>query len=211
MRLTWCAERTDVKIIEITNVDFSLRHFLLPLMRGDARARPRGDRRLRRGPVARRRARAEGFRDRAAPVRPQRCRRWRIGAPSAPWCACSATERPDLVHAHMPISGFLARLAARCAGRAAHRLHVPRLPVQPARHPGRAAPSGFAMEWIGGPRHRRLPDRLDERGRATRAACTSPATPSRSATAATPPSSAPTPPPAPAHPRRTRRRRRTAW
>ena len=28
-----------MKILEVINVDFSLRHFLLPLMRGHARAR----------------------------------------------------------------------------------------------------------------------------------------------------------------------------
>ena len=37
MRLT--SVKHDMKIIEITNVDFSLRHFLLPLMRGDSGAR----------------------------------------------------------------------------------------------------------------------------------------------------------------------------
>jgi len=58
-------------------------------------------------------------------------------------------ERPDLVHAHMPISGFLARVAARVAGvpRVAYTCHG-FLFNQPASWPRRAA--AFAMEWVGG-------------------------------------------------------------
>ena len=56
-------------------------------------------------------------------------------------------ERPDLVHAHMPISGFLARLAARARRGASRRLHVPRLPVQPGRLV--AAPRRQALPWNG--------------------------------------------------------------
>jgi glycosyltransferase involved in cell wall biosynthesis len=58
-------------------------------------------------------------------------------------------ERPDLVHAHMPISGFLARLAAWWAG-------VPRIAYTghgfwfnfPGSWPRTAV--GFAMEWLAG-------------------------------------------------------------
>ncbi len=58
-------------------------------------------------------------------------------------------ERPDLVHAHMPISGFLARMAARVAGvpRVAYTCHG-FLFNQQGSWPRRAA--GFVMEWIGG-------------------------------------------------------------
>jgi len=58
-------------------------------------------------------------------------------------------ERPDLVHAHMPISGFLARLAARVAGvpRVAYTCHG-FLFNQPGPWWRRAL--GLVMEWLGG-------------------------------------------------------------
>ena len=103
-----------MKILEVTNVDFSLRHFLLPLMRelrgrghdvvgvcadGDLLAIPR----------------MEGFRIEALPLA-------RSLSPLAQARAFLAllrlirAERPDIVHAHMPISGLLARLAAKLCG-----------------------------------------------------------------------------------------------
>lgn len=141
------APRRAMKIIEITNVDFSLRQFLLPLMRG---MRARGHEVI--GACAEGKfldlPRAEGFRVVAIPFE-------RRMSPLAHWRAFRAlvalfrAERPDLVHAHMPISGFLARMAAWWAG-------VPRIactchgfwfnyPGNPLR---RAA--GFAMEWLAG-------------------------------------------------------------
>ena len=103
-----------MKIVEITNVDFSLRHFLLPLMRG---LRARGHEVIgvsAEGPLLDI-ARNEGFRIVAMPFA-------RSPSPLAQWRAFRALvaflrrERPDLVHGHMPISGFLARIAARVAG-----------------------------------------------------------------------------------------------
>ncbi len=103
-----------MKVIEVTNVDFSLRHFLLPLMRG---LRARGHEVI--GGSADGTllevARAEGFRIVPLPLA-------RSLSPAAQFRAFRAlftlfrAERPDMVHAHMPISGFLARLAARAAG-----------------------------------------------------------------------------------------------
>ncbi len=103
-----------MKILEVTNVDFSLRQFLLPLMRG---ARARGHDVV--GACAEGQlldsVRAEGFRVLPVPFQ-------RSLSPSAHlWAfirlvAIIRAEKPDLVHAHMPISGFLARLAARAAG-----------------------------------------------------------------------------------------------
>ncbi len=136
-----------MKIIEITNVDFSLRHFLLPLLRG---ARARGHEVVgacAEGPLLDP-VRAEGFRVVGLPL-------VRGLSPLAQWRAFRAlvaflrAERPDLVHAHMPISGFLARLAARAAG-------VPRIAYtchgflfnQPGPWPRRAA--ALAMEWLAG-------------------------------------------------------------
>jgi glycosyltransferase involved in cell wall biosynthesis len=103
-----------LKIIELTNVDFSLRHFLLPLMRG---IRARGHEVI--GVCAEGAlldgARGEGFRvvsvpfaRRLSPLAHVRAFRDLVRLLRA--------ERPDLVHAHMPISGFLGRLAARLAG-----------------------------------------------------------------------------------------------
>jgi glycosyltransferase involved in cell wall biosynthesis len=134
-----------MKIIEITNVDFSLRQFLLPLMR---EIRARGHEVI--GACAEGQfldvPRAEGFRIVAIPFE-------RRASPLAHWRAFRVlvrlfrAEQPDLVHAHMPISGFLARIAAWWAG-------VPRIactchgfwfnyPGNPAR---RAV--GFLMEWV---------------------------------------------------------------
>lgn len=136
-----------MKIIEITNVDFSLRHFLLPLMRG---LRARGHEVVgvaAEGPLLDV-ARAEGFRIVALPLARSLSPLRQARAFLALWRLFRA-ERPDLVHAHMPISGFLARLAARAAG-------VPRIAYtghgflfnQPAPWPRRAA--SLAMEFIAG-------------------------------------------------------------
>jgi len=136
-----------VKVLQVTNVDFSLRHFLLPLMR-EARARGHevvgvsAD-----GPLLAD-IRAEGLRVEALPMA-------RSLSPIAQWRALCAlirlirSEQPDVVHAHMPISGFLARLAARLCG-------VPHIAYtchgflfnQPG--PAWRRALGFIIEWIGG-------------------------------------------------------------
>ena len=103
-----------MRVIEVTNVDFSLRHFLLPLMRG---IRDRGHDVLgvsADGPLLDD-VRNEGLR--VAPVALARSL-----SPAAQSRAFAELyrlfrrEKPDLVHAHMPISGFLARAAAKAAG-----------------------------------------------------------------------------------------------
>ena len=136
-----------MKIIEIANVDFSLRHFVLPLMRA---LRAHGHEVV--GVCAEGQlladVRAEGFRVEPAPF-------VRRVSPLAQLRAFRALvalfrrEKPDLVHGHMPISGFLARFAARAAG-------VPQIAYtchgflfnQPAPWPRRAA--SFLMEWLAG-------------------------------------------------------------
>jgi glycosyltransferase involved in cell wall biosynthesis len=136
-----------VKVIEITNVDFSLRHFLLPLMRG---LRARGHEVVgvaAEGPLLDV-ARAEGFRIVALPLARSLSPVAQTRAFLALW-RFFRVERPDLVHAHMPISGFLARLAARFAG-------VPCIAYtchgflfnQPSPWPRRAA--SLAMEFLAG-------------------------------------------------------------
>jgi glycosyltransferase involved in cell wall biosynthesis len=103
-----------VKIAEVTNVDFSLRHFLLPLMRG---ARARGHEVVgvcAEGPLNAV-ARDEGFRVLCPPL----VRGLNPPAQRRAYHALRGLfreERFDLVHAHMPISGFLARAAARAEG-----------------------------------------------------------------------------------------------
>jgi glycosyltransferase involved in cell wall biosynthesis len=134
-----------MKVIEITNVDFSLRHFLLPLMRG---IRARGHTVIgvsADGPLLEV-ARAEGFRIVPLPLE-------RSMSPMAHWRAFRAlvrlfhSERPDLVHAHMPISGFLARMAAWWVG-------VPHIAYTGHgfwfNFPGSRLRIGvgFAMEWV---------------------------------------------------------------
>lgn len=134
-----------MKIIEVTNVDFSLRQFLLPLMR---EIRARGHEVI--GACSEGQflnvPREEGFRIVPIPFE-------RRTSPLAHWRAFQALirlfreEKPDLVHAHMPISGFLARMAAWWTG-------VPRIactchgfwfnyPGNPARQA-----IGFLMEWL---------------------------------------------------------------
>src|SRR5579859_225472 len=138
-------EGKKLKIIEVTNVDFSLVQFLLPLMRA---LRARGHDVIgvcAEGPLLEA-PRAEGFRI-VAP------RLERTASPLAHWRAFRdmvrlfREERPDLVHAHMPISGFLARIAAWWVG-------VPRIAYTghgfwfnfPGSWP--RAVVGFAMEWL---------------------------------------------------------------
>ncbi len=136
-----------LKIIEITNVDFSLRHFLLPLMRA---MRARGHEVVgacAEGPLLDG-VRAEGFRviavsfqRRISPLAHVRAFRELVGI--------LRREKPDLVHAHMPISGFLARIAARIAGvpRIAYTCHGFLFNQEGSWVRRRI---GFLMEWIAG-------------------------------------------------------------
>ncbi len=136
-----------MKIAEVTNVDFSLRHFLLPLMRG---ARDRGHEVVglcAEGPLLDL-PRAEGFRVIPVPMA-------RSLDPRAQARAFHAlrdifrAERFGLVHAHMPISGLLARAAARASG-------VPRIAYtghgflfnQPG--PWWRRGLSLGLEWLGG-------------------------------------------------------------
>ena len=136
-----------MKVMEVINVDFSMRHFLLPLMRG---IRARGHEVVgvvAEGPLLAD-IRAEGFRIVPAPL----VRRLSLaGQLRACWAlvALMRRERPDLVHGHMPISGLLARLAARLAGvpRVAYTCHG-FLFNQPAPWPRRVA--SLLAEWLGG-------------------------------------------------------------
>ena len=135
-----------MKVIEITNVDFSLRHFLLPLMRA---MRGRGHDVVgacAEGPLLHD-VRAEGFRVIAVPF-------VRRMSPLAHFQAFRSlvailrAEKPDLVHAHMPISGFLARLAAWIAGvpRVAYTCHGFLFNHAASSLPRRGL--SLVMEWI---------------------------------------------------------------
>lgn len=103
-----------MKVLEVCNVDFAMRHFLLPVMRG---LRAQGHEVIgacAEGPLLDL-PRAEGFRIAPVPMA-------RSMNPIAQARALRAlvdlmrAEKPDLMHAHMPISGLLARAAARIAG-----------------------------------------------------------------------------------------------
>lgn len=136
-----------MKVFEITNTDFALRQFLLPLMRA---GRARGHEMIGvapEGPLLGS-VRTEGFRVIALPM----ARRISPGQHLATLrmlIRLFRSEKPDLVHAHMPISGFLARLAARRAG-------VPRIAYTGHgflfRQPGSWTRRGAALlaEWVGG-------------------------------------------------------------
>jgi glycosyltransferase involved in cell wall biosynthesis len=136
-----------LKIIEITNVDFSLRQFLLPLMRG---IRGRGHEVI--GVCAEGSlldgVRAEGFRVIGVPFERRLSPLAHVQA-FRELVRLFRTERPDLVHAHMPISGFLARLAAWRAGvpKVAYTCHGFWFNGQGA-WPRRLV--SYAMEWLAG-------------------------------------------------------------
>ena len=134
-------------------MDFSLRHFLVPLMlelraRGHEVVGVCAD-----GPLLGE-VRALGLRVAVVPMA-------RSFSPVAQWRALLGlvrlirAERPDVVHAHMPISGFLARVAARACGVrvVAYTCHgfLFNQPGEPGR-PGSWVRRGvaFAMEWVGG-------------------------------------------------------------
>jgi glycosyltransferase involved in cell wall biosynthesis len=135
-----------MKIIEITNVDFSLRHFLLPLMRA---IRDRGHEVVgacAEGPLLAD-VRTEGFRvipipfvRRLSPLAHLRAFQSLV--------AILRAEKPDLVHAHMPISGFLARMAARIAGvpKVAYTCHGFLFNHVSSSPPRRIL--SFVMEWV---------------------------------------------------------------
>jgi glycosyltransferase involved in cell wall biosynthesis len=136
-----------VKIIELTNTDFAMRHFLSPLLR---EGRARGHEMVGACPEGPLLAplRAEGFRILPLPLE----RRASIAAQLRGFLALLdllRAEKPDIVHAHMPLSGFLARMAAKAAG-------VPHIAYtchgflfnQPSALPRRVA--SFAMEWSAG-------------------------------------------------------------
>jgi glycosyltransferase involved in cell wall biosynthesis len=136
-----------VKIVELTNTDFAMRHFLAPLLR---EGRARGHEMVGACPDGPLLAplRADGFRIVPLPLK-------RSASPLAQAEGFAAlvrllrAEKPDMVHAHMPLSSFLGRMAARAAG-------VPRIAYtchgflfnQPSPLPRRAA--SLAMEWSAG-------------------------------------------------------------
>jgi glycosyltransferase involved in cell wall biosynthesis len=136
-----------MRVLFVANVDFALRHFILPLMRG---ARARGHEVLAAcadGPLLDL-PRAEGFEVIPLPFA-------RSLSPAANWRAFRALrrlireERPDLVHSHFPISGLLARVAARIGGvpRTAYTCHG-FLFNQPG--PLWRRSLSLALEWMGG-------------------------------------------------------------
>ncbi|WP_270939003.1 glycosyltransferase family 4 protein, partial [Falsiroseomonas oryzae] len=102
------------KILQIINVDFSLRHFLVPLMR---ELQARGHEVVgacAEGPLLDA-PRAQGLRIVAVPMARSLNPLAQLRALIA-LVALIRREKPDMVHGHMPISGLLARVAARICG-----------------------------------------------------------------------------------------------
>lgn len=136
-----------MKILELTNTDFAMRHFLSPLLR---EGRARGHEMVGAcaegpllGPL-----RDEGLRILPLPL----ARTASLAAQAKGFQALRRmmrAERFDLVHAHMPLSGFFGRMAAKAAGvpAIAYTCHG-YLFNQPSPWPRRAA--SFAMEWVAG-------------------------------------------------------------
>lgn len=142
-----------MRVLQVTNVDYSLRQFLLPLMRA---TRARGHEVVgmcAEGPLLDA-PRAEGFRIIPVPLARSLSPRANLAAYRAIRAALRA-EKFDLVHAHMPISGILGRLAARAAGvpRVAYTCHGFLF-----NQPGPLWRRGLSLglEWVGG----RLTDRF---------------------------------------------------
>ncbi len=135
-----------MKIIEITNVDFSLRHFLLPLMRA---IRAQGHDVVgacAEGPLLDD-VRAEGLRVIAIPFVRRLSPLAHLRAFQS-LVAILRAEKPDIVHAHMPISGFLARFAAWRAGvpTIAYTCHGFLFNYRTSSWPRRVL--SFVMEWL---------------------------------------------------------------
>ncbi|MBI3506511.1 MAG: glycosyltransferase family 4 protein [Proteobacteria bacterium] len=136
-----------MKICQLCAVDFTLYHFLLPLMRSLRGAGHEVTGVCARGKLSQK-VEAEGFRVLEAPIR-------RSSNPYALWRAYRALvrlfreERFDIVHVHTPVAALVGRLAAARAG-------VPKI-VYTAHgfyfHSGMPWPKRvfhMALEWIGG-------------------------------------------------------------
>jgi glycosyltransferase involved in cell wall biosynthesis len=131
-----------MRVLFVANVDFALRHFILPLMRGHEAIAACAE-----GPLLDL-PRAEGFTVIALPMARSLSPRANLRALQALRRLIRET-RPGLVHAHFPISGLLARIAARMEGvpRTAYTVHG-FLFNQPGQ-PWRRALS-LLLEWLGG-------------------------------------------------------------
>lgn len=103
-----------MKICQLCTVDFTLYHFLRPLMAGLADAGHEVVGVCADGPFADR-ARAEGFRVVAVPLRRSMNPLRQLAAVRA-LRALFVAERFDIVHVHTPVGAVVGRLAARLAG-----------------------------------------------------------------------------------------------
>lgn len=136
-----------MKICQLCTVDFTLYHFLLPLMRGlrDAGHEVVGV--CADGPFADR-VRAEGFR--VEPVAMARSMNvYRHVASARTLAGLFRRERFDVVHAHTPVAGLVGRYAAWRAGvpRIVHTAHGFYFHERMPRHRRGAF---IALEWLAG-------------------------------------------------------------
>jgi glycosyltransferase involved in cell wall biosynthesis len=126
-----------LKIVEVAHVDYALDNFVRPLMlalaaRGHEVLGVSAD-----GPLLAQ-ARAQGLRIETVEMRRRSANPLGHAAALAQLVRLFRRERPDIVHAHMPVSGILARLAARMAGvpgvaYTSHGFHFRRVPGRAGR------------------------------------------------------------------------------
>ena len=136
-----------MKIAQLCAVDFTLYHFLLPLMSGMARAGHEVVGICAEGPLVSR-VRAAGFRVETVPF----ARTYNLArhGTSYRWLAALfRRERFDMVHVHTPVAALIGRLAAWRAGvpRIVYTAHGFYFHERMAR-PARAV--HIALEWLGG-------------------------------------------------------------
>ncbi len=136
-----------MKICQLCAVDFTLYHFLLPLMQGMRDAGHEVVGACARGPLSAQ-VEAKGIRVVDVPIR-------RSADPLAMWRAYRAlvaffrTERFDIVHVHTPVAALVGRLAAARAGvphvvYTAHGFYFHERMAWPKRA------AHMALEWLGG-------------------------------------------------------------
>lgn len=143
------AERgRPLHIIEVAHVDFALDQFVRPLMLAIAARGHRVTGVCADGPLLAR-AREAGLRVETLPIARRGLNPFAHLGTLARLVRLFRRERPDIVHAHFPVSGLLARIAARIAGvpRVAYTCHGFRFrslsnPV--------LARGVFAAEWLAG-------------------------------------------------------------
>jgi glycosyltransferase involved in cell wall biosynthesis len=140
--------RKPLHIIEVAHVDFALDQFVRPLMLAIAARGHRVTGVCADGPLLAR-AREAGLRVETLPIARRGLNPFTHLGTLVRLVRLFRRERPDIVHAHFPVSGLLARVAARIAGvpRVAYTCHGFRF--RSLSNPWLAR-GVFAAEWLAG-------------------------------------------------------------